>query len=114
MALRPASKGLLKATDQHSEPAERDEVEAHQPRNPPPSSVPTEGFSVEVDGKIKSEYPTAEAAAKVGADLRCGQQAAPPDRSRHHRSRQIAGLRPIRAVRVHSPVRSATAARKRI
>jgi hypothetical protein len=70
MALRPASKGLLKATDQHSEPAERDEVEAHQPRNPPPSSVPTEGFSVEVDGKIKSEYPTAEAAAKVGADLK--------------------------------------------
>src|ERR1700743_324727 len=70
MALRPASKGLLKAPDQHSEPAERDEVEAHQPRNPPPSSVPTEGFSVEVDGKIKSESPTPDAAAKDGADLK--------------------------------------------
>ena len=70
MALRPASKGLLKATDQHSEPAERDETEGHRPRNPPPSSLPTEGFSVEVDGKMKSEHPTAEAATKIGADLK--------------------------------------------
>jgi hypothetical protein len=70
MALRPASKGILKAPDQHGEPAERDEVEVRQPRNAPPNSFPTQGFSVEVDGKIKSEHPTAEAATKVGADLK--------------------------------------------
>ena len=70
MALRPASKGLLKASDQHSEPAERDEPEGQRPRNPPPSSLPTEGFSLEVDGKMKSEHPTADAATKVGADLK--------------------------------------------
>jgi hypothetical protein len=69
MALRPASKGTLKAPE-HAQPAERDEVEVHQPRNAPPNSFPTEGFSVEVDGKIKSEHPTAEAATKVGADLK--------------------------------------------
>ena len=29
-----------------------------------------EGFSLEVDGKSKSQYPTAEAATKAGAELK--------------------------------------------
>ncbi len=69
MALRAASKGTLKAPEPHHEPAEH-ETEVRQPRNAPPNAFPTTGFSVEVDGKIKSEHPTAEAATKIGADLK--------------------------------------------
>jgi hypothetical protein len=71
MAIRSITKGLLKA----SEP--RDGADAHaadeaeeQPRNLRPNTFPTEGFSVEVDGKIKSQHATAEAATKVGAELK--------------------------------------------
>jgi hypothetical protein len=72
MAVRSATKGLLKAPDQHDGPEGRhaDEPEAPRPRNAPPNTFPTEGFSIEVDGKLKSQHPTAEAAEKVGAELK--------------------------------------------
>jgi hypothetical protein len=68
MAVRSVTKGILKA----SEPREgaADDVEEQRPGNMPPNTFPTEGFSIEVDGKIKSQHPTAEAAAKVGAQLK--------------------------------------------
>jgi hypothetical protein len=71
MAVR-STKGILKASEPRDSADERggDEVEEQRPRNLPPNTFPTEGFSIEVDGKIKSQYPTAEAAQKVGAELK--------------------------------------------
>jgi hypothetical protein len=72
MAVRSTTKGLLKAAEPREGADERaaDEVEEQRPRNLPPNTFPTEGFSIEVDGKIKSQHPTAEAAQKVGAELK--------------------------------------------
>ena len=71
MAVRSTTKGLLKASEPRDSADERgDEVEEQRPRNLPPNTFPTEGFSIEVDGKIKSQHPTAEAAQKVGAELK--------------------------------------------
>jgi hypothetical protein len=70
MAVRSATKGILKAPDQPDNADGRDEAEAPRPRNAPPNTFPTEGFSIEVDGKLKSQHPTAEAAEKIGAELK--------------------------------------------
>src|SRR3977135_3971062 len=66
MAVR-VTKGILKASDLHESPEDHHEKDEQRPRNMPPNTFPTEGFSVEVDGKIKSQHPTAAGAArKVG------------------------------------------------
>jgi hypothetical protein len=72
MAPRTASKGLLKAPDLHDDAPVRnaEEQDDLRPRNAPPNTYPTEGFSIEVDGKLKAQYPTAEQATKVGAELK--------------------------------------------
>ena len=72
MAVRSTTKGLLKASEPRDGADERvaDDAEEQRPRNLPPNTFPTEGFSIEVDGKIKSQHPTAEAAQKVGAELK--------------------------------------------
>ena len=46
------------------------ETDEQRPRNIPANTYPTEGFSLEVDAKIKSQHPTLEAAMKVGAELK--------------------------------------------
>ena len=72
MAIRSTTKGLLKASEPRDGADERvaDDTEEQRPGNLRPNSIPTEGFSLEVDGKSKSQYPTAEAAAKAGAELK--------------------------------------------
>jgi hypothetical protein len=71
MAVRSTTKGILKSPEPRDAADERgDEVEEQRPRNLPPNTFPTEGFSIEVDGKIKSQHPTAEAATKAGAELK--------------------------------------------
>jgi len=46
------------------------ETEEQRPRNIPAYTSPTEGFSLEVDAKIKSQHPTLEAAMEIGAELK--------------------------------------------
>lgn len=72
MAVRSVTKGILKAPEPREGAEERvgDEAEEQRPRNMPPNTFPTEGFSIEVDGKIKSQHATAEAATKIGAELK--------------------------------------------
>jgi hypothetical protein len=72
MALRPVNKGILKSPEPREGAEERhgDEIDEARPRNIPANTSPTEGFSLEVDGKIKSQYPTAEAAMAMGAELK--------------------------------------------
>ena len=41
-----------------------------QVAQPYSNALPTEGFGLLVDGKIKSQYPTQEAALKAGHDLK--------------------------------------------
>lgn len=41
-----------------------------RPRNPRGDALPTKGFAVAVDAKIKSEYDTAEAAFKAGLEIK--------------------------------------------
>src|ERR1700686_2394420 len=67
MAVR-VTKGILKASDLHESPEDHHahKEEEQRPRNMPPNTFPTEGFSVEVDGKIKSQHATSEAALKAG------------------------------------------------
>ena len=72
MALRSTTKGILKAPEPRDGADERDvdDAEEQRPGNLRPNSIPTVGFSLEVDGKSKSEHATAEAAAKAGAELK--------------------------------------------
>lgn len=41
-----------------------------QPRNLKANLIPTEGYGLEVDGRVKAQYDTAEAATKVGLELK--------------------------------------------
>jgi hypothetical protein len=41
-----------------------------RPRNLKANLIPTEGYGLEVDGRVKSQYETAEAATKVGLELK--------------------------------------------
>jgi hypothetical protein len=72
MAMRPVSKGILKSPEPRDGAEERhgEEIEEAAPRNLPPNTPPTEGFSLEVDGKSKSQHPTVEAATTMGAELK--------------------------------------------
>jgi hypothetical protein len=72
MALRPVTKGILKSPEPREGAEERhgEQIEEAAPRNIPPNTPPTEGFSLEVDGKMKSQHPTIEAATAVGAELK--------------------------------------------
>lgn len=49
-----------------------DQLATHdtRPKNPPASSLPIEGYSLEVDGKSKSHYSTAGEASAAGAELK--------------------------------------------
>ena len=40
------------------------------PKNTPASGMPTSGHWLEVDGKIKSQYATSDAALKIGLELK--------------------------------------------
>jgi len=72
MALKSVSKPVLKVSAPEDPVEERRAAEEEQqrPRNTPPNTFPSEGFSVEVDGKIKSQHATEAAALKVGSDLK--------------------------------------------
>jgi hypothetical protein len=48
---------------QDAEPGER-------PKNLRANSVPTDGFGLEVDGKMKSQHPSSDAAFKAGQELK--------------------------------------------
>jgi hypothetical protein len=41
-----------------------------RPRNLKANLLPTEGYGLEVDGRVKAQYDTAEAAAKAGLELK--------------------------------------------
>jgi hypothetical protein len=41
-----------------------------RPRNLKANLIPTEGYGLEVDGRVKSQYETAEAATKAGLELK--------------------------------------------
>ena len=41
-----------------------------RPRNLKLNLLPTEGFGLEVDGRVKAQYDTAEAATKAGQELK--------------------------------------------
>jgi hypothetical protein len=72
MALRSATKGVLKSPEASEGAGTRqdEEMEEHRPRNMRPNSYPTEGFALEVDRKIKSQHPTLEAATKIATELK--------------------------------------------
>jgi hypothetical protein len=41
-----------------------------RPKNPAANVLPTEGYVLEIDGKLKSEYATSEQASKAGSELK--------------------------------------------
>ena len=41
-----------------------------RPKNPSASTIPSEGYVLEIDGKFKSEFETSEAAMKSGLELK--------------------------------------------
>jgi hypothetical protein len=45
-------------------------TEDKRPRNPRANALPTEGYVVEIDGKMKAEYTTPEAAFKAGSEIK--------------------------------------------
>ena len=72
MAIRSVTKGILRSAEprEGADGPHDEEIEEARPRNMPPNTSPTEGFSLEVDGKIKSQHPTLEAATTLGAELK--------------------------------------------
>lgn len=72
MATRPVTKTLFKSAEPRADAEERhgQAAEDQMPRNIPLNTAPTEGFSLEVDGKMKSQHATIEAATAVGAELK--------------------------------------------
>ena len=46
------------------------DVSATRPKNPSANLVPSEGYFLEIDGKIKTEYATSEDALKAGSELK--------------------------------------------
>jgi hypothetical protein len=44
--------------------------EAKSPRNPSANVLPTEGYFLEIDGKLKTEHATSDAASKAGLELK--------------------------------------------
>ncbi len=66
------TKGTLKASESRESEGERhgEEIEAQRPRNIPANTLPTHGFALEVDAKIKSQHPTLEAAMLVATELK--------------------------------------------
>ena len=71
MSIR-VTKGTLKASESRESEGGRhdEEIEEQRPRNIPANTAPTDGFSLEVDAKAKSQHPTLEAAMKTGAELK--------------------------------------------
>lgn len=45
-------------------------TDTKRPKNPSANTLPTEGFVLEIDGKLKSEHATSEAAMKAGLELK--------------------------------------------
>ena len=41
-----------------------------RPKNPSASTIPSEGYVLEIDGKLKSEFETSEAAMKSALELK--------------------------------------------
>ena len=66
------TKGTLKSSESRESDGERhgEEREEQRPRNIPANTTPTNGFSLEVDAKIKSHHPTLDVAMKLGTDLK--------------------------------------------
>lgn len=46
------------------------DVSATRPKNPSANLVPSDGYFLEIDGKIKTEYETSENALKAGLELK--------------------------------------------
>jgi hypothetical protein len=46
------------------------DVSATRPKNPSANLVPSDGYFLEIDGKIKTEYATSEDAMKAGSELK--------------------------------------------
>ena len=46
------------------------DVSATRPKNPSANLVPSDGYFLEIDGKIKTEYETSEDALKAGSELK--------------------------------------------
>ena len=49
------------------QPANND---TNRPKNPSASTIPSEGYVLEIDGKLKSEFETSEAAMKSALELK--------------------------------------------
>ena len=46
------------------------EVSATRPKNPSANLMPTEGYALEIDGKLKTDYQTSDQAMKAGLELK--------------------------------------------
>jgi DMSO/TMAO reductase YedYZ molybdopterin-dependent catalytic subunit len=46
------------------------DVSATRPKNPSANLVPSDGYYLEIDGKIKTEYETSDDALKAGLELK--------------------------------------------
>ena len=46
------------------------DISSTRPKNPPANLVPSDGYFLEIDGKIKLEYESSEDALKAGLELK--------------------------------------------
>lgn len=64
------------AKDMEAAPPKSTTIDKHagedekRPKNLKANVLPTDGYGLEVDGRVKSQYETAEAAAKAGLELK--------------------------------------------
>ncbi len=71
MARRIVNKPILSVAASQEAPDELHVTDQDErPKNMPANKLPIEGFSLEVDGKLKSQHATQAAAMKAGAELK--------------------------------------------
>jgi hypothetical protein len=61
---------VLKRDVEKKDVETRDVETSERPKNLRANTVPTDGFGLEVDGKMKSQHPSADAAFKAGLALK--------------------------------------------
>lgn len=72
MSARPVTISISKPPESREDPDEHQgaEMKEQRPRNIPADTGPADGYSLEVDAKVKSQHPTLEAAMNIGAELK--------------------------------------------
>jgi hypothetical protein len=68
--MNPMAKNPIFLTKKDVEKSDVDAGDEKRPKNLPANAILTEGFGLEIDGKMKSQHESSDAAMKAGLELK--------------------------------------------